>query len=68
MKPNENECLAKLDVTNNVSGLLLWRQHESELAFNFPLFTSVGGPFWKSTRKYCILRVAQTQETSAFFM
>ena len=45
MKPNENECLAKLDVTNNVSGLLLWRQHESELAFNFPLFTSVGGPF-----------------------
>ena len=40
MKPNEIECLAKLRATNDVPGLLLLRQHKSELAFTFPLITS----------------------------
>ena len=65
---NGNECLAKLHVTNDVSGLLLSYQHESELAFTFALIMSECGPFWKSTRKYCMFRVGRTQETSAFYM
>ena len=46
VKPNENECLAKLNVTNDISGLLLLSQPKSELAFTFPLLTSVCGLFW----------------------
>ena len=45
-EPNENKCLAKLNVTNDIYGLLLFSQPKSELAFTFPLLTSVCGLFW----------------------
>ena len=45
MKPNENEYLAKLNVTNDISGLFLLSQPKSELAFTFPILISVCGPF-----------------------
>ena len=57
-----------MDATNDISGLLLLRQHEPEFAFTFPLLTSERGPYWKSTRKYCIFRDGLTQETSGIFM
>ena len=66
MKPNENECLVKLNVTNDIFGLLLLRQAESELAFTFPLLTSGCDLFWQSAIKYCMFRVRQTQERQYF--
>ena len=68
MKSNEIERLAKLNVTNDVSRLLLLRQHKSDLAFTFPLHTLEHGLFRKSVRIYCIFRVERTKETSAFYM
>ena len=68
MKPNGIEYLAKLDVANDVSGWLLLRQHESELAFTFLLLTSECGLFQKSANKYCIFRVGWTQETLVFYL
>ena len=68
MKPNEIKCLVKLVATNDASGLLLLRQHESELAFTFPLLTSEWDPFWESARKYYILCIRKAEETSAFYM
>ena len=46
VKPNENNCMEKLNVTNDISGLLLLSQPKSELAFAFPLLTSMCGLFW----------------------
>ena len=61
---------AKFDVTNHVSGTLLSSQPESGLAFNFTSLMSISefAPFWTSTRKACIFRVARTRETLMFYM
>ena len=48
MKPNGIECLTKLGVTNDVSGLLLLCQHESELAFTFYFYLAICIKFIKS--------------------
>ena len=46
VKTNENECLLKLSVTNDIFRLLLLSQPKSELSFTFPLFKSECGLFW----------------------
>ena len=37
VKPNGIECLAKLDVTNDISRLVLLHQHETELGFTLKI-------------------------------
>ena len=61
MKPGEIKCLVKLVATNDASGLHLLHQHESELAFTFPLLTSEWDPFWESARKYYILCIRKAE-------